>query len=95
MRLSAQLGSSPWVVLLNLDRFTARTWQGSAFEVVQLANKEADVKWFGQPCSQVPYFREAFGAFLCGTMEPLCRTVYHRTLTTSQGESAAYRISWA
>lgn len=95
MKLSNQVGTTPLAILRNLDRFRVRTWQGSAFEVKQLGPKEAELLWFGQPCGSVPYFCEGFGAFLCGTFEPLCRTSYYRLLRPPPGVPAiAYRLSW-
>jgi hypothetical protein len=95
MKLSSQFGTSPLAILRNLDRFVERTWQGSAFQVKQVGPKEAEVLWFGQPCGNVPYFCEGFGAFLCGTFEPLCRMSYYRILRPPPGVRAiAYRFSW-
>jgi hypothetical protein len=95
MKLSNQFGTTPLAILRNLDRFRVRTWQGGAFEVKQLGPKEAELLWFGQPCGAVYYFREGFGAFLCGTFEPLCRTSYYRLMPPPPGSRAiAYRLSW-
>jgi hypothetical protein len=95
MKLSNQVGTTPLAILRNLERFRVRTWQGGAFEVKLLGPKEAEVLWFGQPCGAVYYFREGFGAFLCGTFEPLCRTAYYRLMPAPAGGRAiAYRFSW-
>jgi hypothetical protein len=96
MKLSNQFGTTPLAILRNLDRFSDRTWKGGgAFEVKLLGPKEAEVLWFGQPCGTVPYFREGFGAFLCGTFEPLCRMSYYRVVRPPAGVNAiAYRFSW-
>jgi hypothetical protein len=96
MKLSSQFGTSPLAILRNLDRFSERTWQGGGgFEVELLGPKEAEVLWFGQPCGVVPYFRDGFGAFLCGTFEPLCRMSYYRVVRPPEGTRAiAYRFSW-
>jgi hypothetical protein len=96
LRMSAQFGSTPWAVFGNLNRFSARTWDGGAgFEVRQVAQKEAEIHWHGQPCAVVPYFQHAFGAFLCGCIEPLCRTAYYRMLKPPAGTySLGYRVSW-
>ena len=97
MRLSTTFGSTPWTVLRHIDRFSARTWQGgAAFEVRQVGPKEAELEWHGQPCARIPYFQRAFGGFLRGCVEPLCRTSYCRVLKPPAGEdSLAYRLSWA
>jgi hypothetical protein len=93
-RGSRQLGASPWAILANLDRFLARSFQGSAYEVVERAPKEAEVRWYGQPCVDVPYFRRAFGAFILGCIAPFCRTAYDRHMGAPLRGACAYRFSW-
>jgi hypothetical protein len=95
-RMSTQLGISPWTAIRNMDRLSARTWLGgAAFEVRQLGPKEAEIGWYGQPCARVPYFQHAFGGFLRGCIEPLCRTSYARVIKPpGDTNSLGYRLSW-
>jgi hypothetical protein len=96
IRMSTQLGTSPWMAIKNIDRLSARTWDGgAAFAVRELGPKEAELAWFGQPCARVPYFQHAFGGFMRGCIEPLCRTSFARLIRRPGDEnSIGYRISW-
>src|SRR4030095_11345767 len=64
-RTGKNLGATPWIILMNLDRLWDRTFQGGGCACYKLSPKDARCELLGLPLASVPYFRNAYrGVFL-------------------------------
>ncbi len=94
MRIAHEGGTTPVSILSRIERVRARLWHGSAFRIVRVGPKDLRVEWHGQPCAAVPYYREAFGAFLAAVVRPFARSLYVRTLPPLGDTVLVHAVSW-
>jgi hypothetical protein len=96
VRLTREVGVTPWTAFSNANRLVARTWKGSTSGVFKLGPKEGRIEWIGQPAASIPYFRHAFGGMIHGIMTMFCRLGYVREIAAlCTSTTLGYRISWA
>jgi hypothetical protein len=92
VRVSRQVGATPWMALAQVHRLRDLSWKGSDIAVWKLGPKE---DWIGQPLAAVPYFVTSFGGYLRALVQLFSSKVYTRVACepNSRGE-IRYRISW-
>lgn len=95
LRLSKEVGLTPWSALMQADKLRARTWQGGKIALFKLGPKEARLEWVGIPVASIPYYKIAFGGFIFGLVTLLASTVFVRELPRYCTPSTlGYRCSW-
>lgn len=95
LRLSKEVGVTPWSALMHADRLRVRTWQGGKIALFKLGPKEARLEWVGIPVAGVPYYKIAFGGFIYGIITLLTSTAFVRELPRyCTATTLGYRCSW-
>ncbi len=95
VKLSRELGTSPWTALGLAKRLRDLTWKGSDVAVWKLGPKEARFEWVGIPCAKSNYYRSAFAGFLRAHMGLFARKTYAVQIPSLCTEAMlGYRVSW-
>jgi hypothetical protein len=95
VKMSKQVGVTPWTALGRAHRLRELTWKGSDVAVMKLGPKEARVDWVGIPCAAVPYYVTSLGGFLRALIQLFSSKAYARPVREECSASAvSYRISW-
>src|SRR5260370_9460074 len=76
VRVTREVGATPWHVFPHVPRLNELTWRGGAFEIAKLGPKDARMDWVGQPCAAISYYRTSFGGFVRGLVSLFCRRCY-------------------
>jgi hypothetical protein len=96
IKLTREVGVTPWTAFSNVNRLMPRTWQGSTCGVFKIGPKEGRIEWIGQPAASIPYFRHAFGGMIHGILTLFCRLGYVREIAPlCTATTLGYRVSWA
>jgi hypothetical protein len=96
VKLSREVGVTPFTAFANTNRLLARTWRGGTCAVFKTGLKEFRLEWIGQPAASIPYFRHAFAGFIHGALSLFCRVGYVRDLPRYCSSSTlGYRVTWA
>jgi hypothetical protein len=96
MRLSRNVGVTPWTALSHFQRIWDRIWMGGDVSVERLGPKEARVECVGCPLLSIPHYRHGFRGVQSGLIEMFCTKAFvteERTMLTA--DSAGWRIAWA
>jgi hypothetical protein len=95
VKLSKEVGATPWSALARAHRLRELTWQGSDLTVLKLGPKEARLDWVGIPYATVPYYLRAYGGFLQALIQLFCEKAYARHVPErSSNVAVSFRISW-
>lgn len=96
VRLSREVGVTPWSVLGLVKRMRDLTWKGGDVAVYKLGPKEARFEWVGLPFAHIPYYRVAFLGFARAHLGLFCRKAYVFPIRALETESRmAFRFAWA
>ena len=95
LRMSREVGVSPWTCFELQHRLWAHTWRGGGVATYKLGPKEARIEIAGWPCARIRYCRIATRGLLSGQTEMFCRKAYVQEVTPLCTElTLAYRVSW-
>jgi hypothetical protein len=97
VRLSRQVGVTPWTVMPQFPRFWMRLFDGSAMQGWRLGPKEARIDIFDMPLCDSLYFRNALCGQGMGVLDLFCSKAYvgeQRTRDAAPGR-VSLRVQWA
>jgi hypothetical protein len=95
LKLSREVGATPWTALARANRLFGRSWQGGDCAVYKLGPKEARLEWIGQPLAGIRYVRMAFGGFMHGLLTLFATRAIVRELPAHcTATTLGYRCSW-
>jgi hypothetical protein len=95
IKLSREVGATPWVALKHARRLRDLTWKGGDVAVWKVGPKEARFEWSGMPCAQSAYYQWALCGFLRSHLELFCRKAYASRLTHRCDRTGlAIRLAW-
>jgi hypothetical protein len=96
VRLSREVGVTPWNVIPQLPRFWTRLFDGSAMVGWRVGPKEARVDVLDMPLCDTAYFRSALCGQAMGVLDLFCAKSYvaERKASGSPG-SSSMRLQWA
>ncbi len=95
LRTAREVGTTPWAVLVNSQRYWNRYYDGSSVCLTKLGPKEAHLEVGGSSLATFPYWRTAFGAILVALAAPFCNKAYVREMRQPNRTGALYRLAWA
>jgi hypothetical protein len=86
---------SPLTVLRRFNELHARSWVGSAGQVVEVGPKDLRLDVVGLPLFRIPYFRASYRGFLRAGAQLFAAHAFVSEVTTSGVEGAvSYRFAW-
>lgn len=95
VKLSKEVGVTPWTALGRAHRLRELTWKGSDVAIWKLGPKDARFDWGGLPYASIPYYVTSFGGFLRGLIQLFCTKAYTRPVPDRMSPTfISYRISW-
>jgi hypothetical protein len=95
-RTSKNLGATPWIILMNLDRLWDRTFQGGGCYCYKLAPKDARCELLELPLASVPYFCNAYRGVFLVAMNIFAQRAFCSVLAARSGpEQICFKVSWA
>jgi len=95
VRMSREVGVTPWTVLGQLRKLWDRTWRGGDFQLSKTGPKEAELDVVAWTVASSTYVHHSMRGVLEGIAAPFCTKVYARDLPErSSGTSLAFRIAW-
>ncbi len=95
LRTAREAGATPWVVLVNSQRYWSRYYDGSAVSVTKTGPKEGRLEVGASSLARCAYWRAAFGAILAALAAPFCTKAYVSERPQPSRTGALYRIAWA
>jgi hypothetical protein len=98
VRLSRQVGVTPWTVMPQFPRFWMRLFDGSAMHGWRLGPKEARIDILDMPLCDTAYFRSALCGQGMGVLDMFCSKAYVGERKTPGGTSpgrVSLRVQWA
>jgi hypothetical protein len=86
---------SPLTVLRRFNQLHARSWIGSAGQVVELGPKDVRLDIVGLPLFHIPYFRTSYRGFLRAAAHLFADHAFVTEVALDQTANAAsYRFAW-
>ncbi len=86
---------SPLTALRRFDKLHARSWVGSAGQVVELGPKDVRLDVVGIPLFRIPYFRASYRGFLRSGALLFAEHAFVTEVAFDEGANAAsYRFAW-
>jgi hypothetical protein len=96
LRMSRELGASPWTLFEQAHRFWSRAWNGSAISVERVGPKDARILIAGHSLAAIPYFQLATAGFAAGVAEFVAKRAYVREIPgKSSATTLGFDLSWA
>jgi hypothetical protein len=95
VRLSRELGATPWALFGQASRFWARSWRGSAVTIERIGPKDAHIVVVEMPFARIPYFRVALGGFAIAMAEFAARKAFAHALAHECTDTTlGYHLAW-
>jgi hypothetical protein len=95
-RTGKNLGATPWIILMNLDRLWDRTFQGGGCACYKLSPKDARCELLELPLAAVPYFRNAYRGVFLVAMNIFAQRAFCSIMSARSGpEQITFKVSWA
>ncbi len=94
--MARSAGVTPWTGLSQFERLWNRVLDGGGVAVYRVGPKDARVEIAALPLVDIPYFRNAFRAFIVAGCSIFAAKVYGKDVPSAREKGrTAYRISWA
>lgn len=86
---------SPLTALRRFNQLHARSWVGSAGQVVELGPKDVRLDVVGLPLVHIPYFRASYRGFLRAGAQLFTKSAFVTEVAQERYEDAvSYRFAW-
>jgi hypothetical protein len=97
VRLSRQVGVTPWTVMPQFPRFWTRLFDGSAMHGWRVGPKEARIDILDMPLCDSFYFRNALCGQGMGVLDLFCSKAYvgERRIPGASPGRVSLRVQWA